>query len=57
MCIIRSRHKRMGKEITMVRKANIVEVQGLAGGKGIAEMHHIGGRRRICMDTEECMPK
>lgn len=41
MCVICSKHKRMGKEINMVRKANIVEVQGLAGGKGIAEMHHI----------------
>ncbi len=25
----------------MVRKANIVEVEGLAGGKGVAEVHHI----------------
>ncbi|MDO5147205.1 MAG: cupin domain-containing protein [Eubacteriales bacterium] len=25
----------------MIRKTNIVEVQGLAGGRGVAQIHHI----------------
>ena len=32
----------------MVRKANIVTVEGLAGGKGIATLHHIVTKEELC---------
>lgn len=31
----------------MVRKANVVEVQGLAGGKGTAVVHHIVSEKEL----------
>ena len=38
----------------MVRKENIVEVEGLRGGKGSAEIHHILDKEEL-MDMEKCM--
>ena len=32
----------------MIRKANIIEVQGLAGGKGTATLHHIVSKEELC---------
>lgn len=32
----------------MVRKANVVKVEGLAGGKGIATLHHIVSKEELC---------
>ena len=32
----------------MIRKANIVKVEGLVGGKGIATLHHIVSKEELC---------
>lgn len=32
----------------MIRKANVVKVEGLAGGKGAATLHHIVSKEELC---------